>query len=115
MRAAGKILFKILGKLLELTFFPRCGLWSGKDREGRGDLKKRDGTQFLRGGGGGGAGGGGGGGGGESDRRGKISKFLGWVGNLPLTPVRGNRLCWKDFEPEKTNEKTRKQLLNLFF
>ena len=53
MRAAGKILFKILGKLLELTFFPRCGLWSGKDREGRGDLKKRDGTQFLRGGGGG--------------------------------------------------------------
>ena len=51
MRAAGKILFKILGKLLELTFFPRCGLWSGKDREGRGDLKKRDGTQFLRGGG----------------------------------------------------------------
>ena len=52
MRAAGKILFKILGKLLELTFFPRCGLWSGKDRERRGDLKKRDGTQFLRGGGG---------------------------------------------------------------
>ena len=52
MRAAGKILFKILGKLLELPFFPRCGLWSGKDREGRGNLKKRDGTQFLRGGGG---------------------------------------------------------------
>ena len=54
MRAAGKILFKILGKLLELPFFPRCGLWSGKDREGRGNLKKRDGTQFLREGGGGG-------------------------------------------------------------
>ena len=51
MRATGKILFKILGKLLELTFFPRCVLWSGKDREGRGDLKNRDGTQFLRGGG----------------------------------------------------------------